>query len=243
MTEPVAHLLREIPSVDGLLKHPRCAALLARYNREYVTDKCRAIVDELRAALRQGKGRAGELKEEAILVRVENRIHAESIPGHVPVVNATGTILHTNLGRALLSQAAIDAVAAVARHPVNLEYDLSVGKRGRREEMIQRLLVELTGAEGATVVNNNAAAVLLGLNTFAQGREVIVSRGELIEIGGAFRIPEVMAKSGAILKEVGSTNRTHPADYENAINDRTALLLKVHTSNYKVVGFTSEVTL
>lgn len=243
MTEPVTHLLREIPSVDGLLKHARCETLLARYNREYVTGKCREIVDELRAELRQGKGRADELQEEAILVRVESRIRAESIPGHIRVVNATGTILHTNLGRALLPQAAVDAMAAVASYPVNLEYDLAAGKRGRREQMIQRLLVELTGAESATVVNNNAAAVLLGLNTFAQGREVIVSRGELIEIGGAFRIPEVMAKSGAILKEVGSTNRTHPADYENAISDRTALLLKVHASNYKVVGFTSEVTL
>jgi L-seryl-tRNA(Ser) seleniumtransferase len=243
MAESVANLLREIPSVDALLKHPRCETLLARYNREYVTSKCREIVDELRTELRHGKGRTDELKEESILIRVENRIRAESTPGLVRVVNATGTILHTNLGRALLPQAAIDAMTAVAGYPINLEYDLAAGKRGRREEMIQRLLVELTGAEGATVVNNNAAAVLLGLNTFAQGKEVIVSRGELIEIGGAFRIPEVMAKSGAILKEVGSTNRTHPADYENAISDRTALLLKVHTSNYKVVGFTSEVTL
>ncbi len=239
----MTNLLRGIPSVDGLLKHPRCEILLARYNREYVTRKCREIVDELRDELRHGKDRTDEVKSDAILARVENRIRAENTPGHVRVINATGTILHTNLGRALLPQAAIDAMAVVAGYPVNLEYDLTAGKRGRREEMIQRLLVELTGAEAATAVNNNAAAVLLGLNTFAQGKEVIVSRGELIEIGGAFRIPEVMAKSSAILKEVGSTNRTHPADYENAINDKTALLLKVHTSNYKVVGFTSEVTL
>ena len=244
MSEPVTHLLREIPSVDRLLKHGRCEALLARYNRDYVTQKCREVLEQLRTEMRQATSfSASDIDDEAVIKRLEARIRAESVPGHIRVVNATGTILHTNLGRALLPQAAIDAMTAVAGSPVNLEYDLATGKRGRREEMIQRLLVELTGAEAATVVNNNAAAVLLGLNTFAAGKEVIVSRGELIEIGGAFRIPEVMAKSGAILKEVGSTNRTHPADYENAIHDRTALLLKVHTSNYRVVGFTSDVTL
>ncbi len=241
MTEPVTNLLREIPSVDRLLKHVRCEALLSRYNRDYVTQKCRDVLEQLRIEIRQDK--SGTLEDDAVITRVEAIIRAESVPGHVRVVNATGTILHTNLGRALLPQVAIDAMTAVAGYPINLEYDLAAGKRGRREEMIQRLLTELTGAEAATVVNNNAAAVLLGLNTFAQGKEVIVSRGELIEIGGAFRIPEVMAKSGATLKEVGSTNRTHPTDYENAIHDKTALLLKVHTSNYKVVGFTSEVTL
>jgi L-seryl-tRNA(Ser) seleniumtransferase len=244
MTAPVTNLLREIPSVDRLLQHARCEALLVRYNRDYVTQKCREVLDRLRAEIRQDQSfLPGDIEDEAVIKRLEANIRTESGPGHVRVVNATGTILHTNLGRALLPQAAIDAMMAVAGRPINLEYDLTVGKRGRREEMIQKLLVGLTGAEAATVVNNNAAAVLLGLNTFAQGKEVIVSRGELIEIGGAFRIPEVMAKSGAILKEVGSTNRTHPADYENAINDQTALLLKVHTSNYKVVGFTSEVTL
>jgi L-seryl-tRNA(Ser) seleniumtransferase len=236
-----ANILREIPSVDRLLKHPRCQTLLTRYNREYVTQKCRVALDQLRAALRQGKGTA--TADDAVISEVETRIAAESRPGHVRVINATGTILHTNLGRALLAPEAIEAMSAVARYPVNLEFDLELGKRGRREETLQSLIVELTGAEAATVVNNNAAAVLLGLNTLAQNKEVIVSRGELIEIGGAFRIPEIMAKSGAILKEVGSTNRTHPADYENAITGNTALLLKVHTSNYKVIGFTAEVSL
>jgi L-seryl-tRNA(Ser) seleniumtransferase len=241
MAEQAANLLREIPSVDRLLNHPRCEILLTRYNREYVTQKCREALDQLRAAIRQGK--SGATEEDAVISQVEARIAAEARPGHVRVINASGTILHTNLGRALLAPEAIEAMSAAGRYPVNLEFDLELGKRGRREETLQNLLVELTGAEAATVVNNNAAAVLLGLNTLAQGKEVIVSRGELIEIGGAFRIPEIMAKSGAVLKEVGSTNRTHPADYENAINENTALLLKVHTSNYKVVGFTSEVSL
>ncbi len=241
MADPNATLLRELPSIDRLLNHGRCAALLTRYNRDYVTQKCRAALDRLRADIRQGKSQL--LNDDAIIDQVEAWIELESRPGHIRVVNATGTILHTNLGRALLSQAAIDAMVAVAGKPVNLEYDLAAGKRGKREETLQQLLVDLTGAEAATVVNNNAAAVLLGLNSLAQGKEVIVSRGELIEIGGAFRIPEIMAKSGAKLREVGATNRTHPADYENAINDKTALLLKVHTSNYKVVGFTAEVTL
>jgi L-seryl-tRNA(Ser) seleniumtransferase len=242
MADQAANLLRELPSIDRLLKHVRCESLLTRYNREYLIEHCRGVLDEIRATIRQG-GRATDISEESIIERIQNRIFIDSQPGHIRVVNATGTILHTNLGRALLSPAAIDAVVAVADQPINLEYDLAAGKRGKREETLEKLLVDLTGAEAATVVNNNAAAVLLALNSLAEGREVIVSRGELIEIGGSFRIPEIMAKSGAILKEVGSTNRTHPADYENAINEKTALLLKVHTSNYKVVGFTAEVTL
>jgi L-seryl-tRNA(Ser) seleniumtransferase len=241
--EPTANLLRELPSIDHLLKQPRCEALLTRYNRNYVTEQCRNVLDQLRAEIRQSRNQAPNLNEDAILEQLDRQIFLDSRPGHIRVVNATGTILHTNLGRALLSQTAIDAMTAVARYPVNLEYDLAAGKRGKREATLEHLIIELTGAEAATVVNNNAAAVLLGLNTLAESKEVIVSRGELIEIGGSFRIPEIMAKSGAILKEVGSTNRTHPADYENAINERTALLLKVHTSNYKVVGFTAEVSL
>jgi len=241
MADQTANLLRELPSIDQLLRHMRCEALLARYNRDYVTGHCRAALDQLRADIRRSQD--VDVSEAAILERIEQRIAIESGPGHVRVVNATGTILHTNLGRALLSRAAIEAMVEVADQPINLEFDLAAGKRGKREETLEALLVDLTGAEAATVVNNNAAAVLLGLNTLAEGKEVIVSRGELIEIGGAFRIPEIMAKSGAVLREVGATNRTHPADYENAINDKTALLLKVHTSNYKVVGFTAEVTL
>lgn len=243
MAEAVSSIFRGLPSVDRLLNHPRCAVLLTRYNREYVTAICRGAVESARAQIRNGKRQPDQLNEDAIVSEVEAQISRESLPGHVRVVNASGTILHTNLGRAALADAAIDAMTLVARYPINLEYDLAAGRRGRREETIQKLLTDLTAAEAATVVNNNAAAVLLALNTLAQGKEVIVSRGELIEIGGSFRIPEIMAKSGAILREVGSTNRTHPADYENAISENTALLLKVHTSNYKIVGFTSEVGL
>jgi L-seryl-tRNA(Ser) seleniumtransferase len=243
MAAPTVNLMRELPSIDRLLKHARCENLLTRYNRDYVTAQCRAVVDQIRAEIRQGRARAVDVDDDAILQELENRILIDSQPGHVRVVNATGTILHTNLGRALLSEAAIEAMIAVAAQPINLEYDLVAGRRGKREETLEKLLTDLTGAEAATVVNNNAAAVLLSLNSLAEGKEVVVSRGELIEIGGAFRIPEIMAKSGAILREVGSTNRTHPADYENAINDQTALLLKVHTSNYKVIGFTAEVEL
>ena len=244
MAERAIHLLRELPSVDHLLKHSKSAALLARYHRDYVTQKCRQALDELRQAIQQGSSVSSEeLQDESVLARMHQLIASDGEPKLIRVVNATGTILHTNLGRALLPQAAMEALLRVGSNPVNLEYDLSEGRRGKREEAVEQALVELTGAEAATAVNNNAAAVLLGLNTLANGKEVIVSRGELIEIGGSFRIPEIMAKSGAILKEVGSTNRTHPQDYEKAIGKKTALLLKVHTSNYKIVGFSSEVGL
>ena len=219
-------------------------ARLARLDRTYVTRCCRDALEELRAGIGRGDDvTASAIEEDAILKSIERRIHRDSQASLERVVNATGTILHTNLGRAILPKAAIDAVTEVAGQPASLEYDLERGARGRRETPIEQLLVWLTGAEAATVVNNNAAAVLVAVNTLASGKEVVVSRGELIEIGGAFRIPEIVAKSGGVLREVGTTNRTHPHDYERAIGPNTGLLLKVHTSNYRIVGFSAEVTL
>ena len=159
------------------------------------------------------------------------------------MINATGVIIHTNLGRSPLAEAAINQIIKVAAHYSNLEYTLAEGKRGSRHDHLEYLLRELTGAEAALVVNNNAGAVFLTLNTMAQGREVIVSRGQLVEIGGSFRMPDVMRASGAILREVGATNKTHLFDYENAISPETAMLLKVHTSNYRIMGFTKEIAL
>ena len=232
--------LRALPSVDRLLTHAEMAPLLARFNRALVTRHCRDVLADSRASIRGGADPPGDHE---LLARIAERLHAAPAPPLQRVVNATGTVLHTNLGRAPLAQEAIDAMIAAAAGPVTLEYDVEAGGRGRREALIDELLCELTGAEAATVVNNNAAAVLVGLNTLATGKEVIVSRGELIEIGGAFRIPEIMARSGAVLREIGTTNRTHAADYEEAISERTGLILKVHTSNYRVVGFTAGVDL
>jgi L-seryl-tRNA(Ser) seleniumtransferase len=237
-------LLRELPSVDELLSHQRSAPLIARFNRTFLTKQCRAVLDELRNAIRAGAlVSARDLDDDTILSKLERKVESEDRPALGRVINATGTILHTNLGRALLAPEAVEAVRLAADQAVSLEYDVARGERGKRELALERLLIDLTGAEAATVVNNNAAAVLLALNTIAERRAVIVSRGELIEIGGAFRIPEIMAKSGAILREVGTTNRTHPEDYEMAIGEDTALLLKVHTSNYQIVGFHAEVAL
>jgi L-seryl-tRNA(Ser) seleniumtransferase len=234
--------LRALPSIDRLLLHPATKALLTRYRRTYVARHCRDMLAEIRSAIEEGRSDP-TVDPDVLATQLEARILADSRPGLARVVNATGTILHTNLGRALLPASVVEAIATAAMHPLNLEYDLARGERGRREEVVSRRLGELTGAEAATVVNNNAAAVLLCLNTFASGREVLVSRGELIEIGGSFRLPDIMARSGAILREVGTTNRTHPADYENAITANTALILKAHTSNYRIVGFSSSVDL
>jgi len=233
--------LRALPSLDALLRDPAAVALLARHARP-------AVVEALRAALAAGRaacadGSAPAPAPAAVVAAAAARLAALAAPALRPVVNASGVILHTNLGRAPLADAAVAALLAVAAQPCSLEIELVSGGRGARDAAVAAQLVALTGAEAATVVNNNAAAVLLALNTLAEGREVVVSRGELVEIGGAFRIPDVCAKSLAVLREVGTTNRTHQRDYEQAIGARTGVLLKVHPSNYRIAGFTAAVEL
>ena len=235
-------LLRTLPAVEKLLTAPALSPLLRRYNRSYVTDTVRAVLTTVRQEILAGALRA-PVEEAEVVRRVAAGIAREDHSPLRSVVNATGTVLHTNLGRALLAKAAIDEVVRAAATPVTLEYDLIEGGRGDRDEVIEADLLALTGAEGATVVNNNAAAVLLALNTLADGKEAVVSRGELIEIGGSFRIPDVMGKSGVCLREVGTTNRTHVQDYAGAITAQTGVLLKVHPSNYRIIGFTSAVDL
>jgi L-seryl-tRNA(Ser) seleniumtransferase len=233
-----------LPAVDQVLRQAEVQVLLGRFRRELVVRCCREVLDERRRAFRADDARGGlPADTPSIVSEIQRRLEAKRDGRLTRVINATGTLLHTNFGRAPLPQQAIDAVRVAAGEAVDLEYDLARGERGRREDRLEALLTDLTGARAATVVNNNAAAVLLALNTLAAGKEVIVSRGQLIEIGGSFRIPEIMERSGAILREVGTTNRTRPADYETAISDRTGLILKVHTSNYRVIGFVADVRL
>ncbi|MBS0467842.1 MAG: L-seryl-tRNA(Sec) selenium transferase [Proteobacteria bacterium] len=232
---------QHLPALDKLLRLPVVAALVTEHGHSVVADTARALLAELRAQALAGVLGADAVVQEAIAGALQQRLAARLAPRMKPVLNLTGTVIHTNLGRALLAPAALAHVQAMMLGPNNLEYDLATGSRGDRDSLVEGLLCELTGAEAATVVNNNAAAVLLTLAALARGREVIVSRGELVEIGGAFRMPDVMESAGARLVEVGTTNRTHPGDYERAITERTALLMKVHTSNYAVQGFTSAV--
>ena len=234
--------LKSLPKVDEVLAVLEKRGTLARAPREKVLETIRETVGGIRSAILAGtwgdnRALSNESAADAVAARIE-RLHAYSLRR---VINATGIILHTNLGRAPLCKEALERIVEVSRGYSNLEFDLAAGKRGLRYDHIREILCELTGAEDALVVNNNAAAVLLVLSTLARGREAIVSRGELIEIGGEFRIPEVMERSGAVLREVGATNRTHLSDYERAIGEDTALIMKVHTSNFRIVGFTEEV--
>jgi L-seryl-tRNA(Ser) seleniumtransferase len=230
--------LRRIPSMDELLKLASASIAIERFGRPAVAEALRTTVADLRNAIREGRTVP---PREDIMAAALARLDANDQSTLRPLFNLTGTVLHTNLGRALLAQAAIEAAMAAMREAVSLEFDLESGNRGERDDHLRSLICELTGAEDATIVNNNAAAVLLVLNTLAPGRDAIISRGELIEIGGSFRMPDIMVRAGVRLIEVGTTNRTHARDYDNAIGHETGLILKVHTSNYRIEGFTKEV--
>lgn len=235
-------MLVAIPSVDRVLNMCATQSLIAKYGRTPVVMSIRSIL----AAMRDGVTRGDVLppdtfSEPAIAERLGKALEKSSRPSLRTVFNLTGTVLHTNMGRALLPEAAVAAVINAMTRPCNLEYDLDSGARGDRDALVETLLCELTGAEAATVVNNNAAAVFLALNTLGLRKEVVVSRGELVEIGGAFRVPDIMARAGCRLKEVGTTNRTHLKDFAEVISAKTAMLLKVHTSNYAIQGFTAAV--
>jgi L-seryl-tRNA(Ser) seleniumtransferase len=240
-------VLRKIPSVDEILSSPEIGHLLKVHPRAVVVEGIRRGLKRLRTEILNKKDLSGFENErfsiEQLLPLFQREIDLQVRPRFHRVINATGVVIHTNLGRSPLPPSALQHMMEISKSYSNLEYDLDRGERGSRYTHVEEPLCHLSGAEAAMVVNNNAGAVLLALNTLAEGREVIVSRGELVEIGGAFRIPDVMKRSGALLREVGTTNRTYLTDYQNAIGSQTALLLKVHTSNFRVMGFTSDTSL
>ena len=232
--------LRALPKIDEVLARAEMAAQMERVPRALVVDAVRGVIDDVREQILAGADI--EPSEDAIVRDAVARAALAMRPSLRRVINATGIIVHTNLGRSMLSKAAMQAVQDVATSYSTLEYDIETGERGSRHVHVESLLCRLTGAEAAMAVNNNAAAVMLGLAALARGKEAVVSRGQLVEIGGSFRIPDIMRESGATMVEVGTTNKTHLADYESAITERTGLLLKVHSSNFRVVGFTEEVS-
>jgi L-seryl-tRNA(Ser) seleniumtransferase len=234
--------LKKIPKVDRVLEWDAVRELLAKHPRPLLLKAVRKVLETLREGARTGTLEESAFSETAICEGVTREIRSLNAPSLRRVINGSGIVIHTNLGRSILPEAARKELETIAFSYSNLEFDLHAGLRGSRYSHVENLLCELTGAEAAIVVNNNAAAVLLSLGALAVGREAVVSRGELVEIGGSFRIPDVMRLSGVTLKEVGTTNRTHPKDYSSAVTDDTALFLKVHCSNFAVVGFTSEVT-
>jgi len=236
MNAPRLHL----PAIDRLLKHPAATALVERYGHAVVVASLREAAAAYRAELLAGAESAAD-PVGALLAAAEAALAASQTSSLRPVFNLSGTVLHTNLGRALLAESAVAALASAASQPSNLEYELASAQRGHRDAHVEHWLTRITGAEAATAVNNCAAAVMLILNTFAPRKEVIVARGELVEIGGAFRIPDVMATAGARLREVGTTNRVHLRDYAEAISPRTAMIMKIHPSNYRIEGFTASV--
>ncbi|HPX56812.1 MAG TPA: L-seryl-tRNA(Sec) selenium transferase [Syntrophales bacterium] len=244
MDERKKDLLKHLPKIDELLLALEKKGAFSQNGRDYLVAASRAVVEELREAILASPGNMTEMPRlDDVAGKVEERLTAMHRFRLRKVVNATGVVLHTNLGRSPLCGDALERLMEVAGSYSNLEYDLEKGERGLRYSHVRELLCLLSGAEEALVVNNNAAAVLLVLDTLARGREAIVSRGELVEIGGEFRIPDIMEKSGAILREVGTTNRTRQGDYERAVSERTGLIMKVHTSNFRIVGFTEEVSL
>ncbi|ARB22789.1 L-seryl-tRNA(Sec) selenium transferase [Klebsiella sp. K794] len=239
MTSEIRALYTRLPAIDRLLRDPAFSPLLMQYGHAQTVALLRQMLDEAREYIRLNQALPDWC--EAWLMETSRRLTQRQQSALRPVFNLTGTVLHTNLGRAIQAEAAVEAVTQAMRAPVTLEYDLDDAGRGHRDRALADLLCQITGAEDACIVNNNAAAVLLMLAATAGGREVVVSRGELVEIGGAFRIPDVMRQAGCVLHEVGTTNRTHAKDYRQAVNDNTGLLMKVHTSNYSIEGFTKAV--